>query len=125
MLIKQSRVSREGPAPANALLYGGSRPAGASRSSLIHDPIRPISVDRRPRTRLTTRPAIMCGEEVLLDGEVIGTMTEARDATWRFWLAETRRARSLGEAWSVTWRAGTRAQLLGHLETAVEREVTR
>lgn len=76
-------------------------------------------------SRLTTRPGLMAGEEVLLDGEVIGTLCEAADATWRFWLAETPRALSLGEQWAVTWRAGTRAQLLGHLQTAIEREASR
>lgn len=75
--------------------------------------------------RLTARPALLCGEELLLDGEVIGTLTQAADLTWRFWKAETPRARSLPDRWPLWIKGRSREAVLRHLEDTLAEETSR
>ena len=70
--------------------------------------------------RLTTRPALLCGEDVLLGEKVVGSLMEAADLSWRFFLADTPAAQSLPHPFPHHLKAKSREAALRFLEAALD-----
>lgn len=70
--------------------------------------------------RLSLHPALMWGQEVHLHGKVIGTVSQAADTTYRFFLADTPEAQSLPHPFPHFLKSESPEAVLRFLEATLD-----